>query len=450
LRVDAGVARVRIVSPPGGGGKHIFEVDDCRSSGRTAYCLREREKSVRPLFALLLALAPMAAAAAPVPDARAAATFAFTFDAQGLTGPGADHIRRAARASQFVLIGEEHNDRNTPLFTRALYEVLHRDDDFSHLVVEQDPLGVEMALAPEQRGDATAIGGKLKTWPTLLGFASDQDLALLAAAGAIASGPDVIWGLEQAQSPVRYLEELARLAPPGEIRGEVKRLLARARLEEPTRADFAKFLAYDRQTLLDLKRLATRWAPKPQSREQTLLNGLIKSAEIYDYYVRAQAGHDPRLTFLNGTVREAWLKAQFVRDYRAAGGAPRALFKFGDNHIRRGVGTTGAWTLGTFIADLATYDGMDAYGILVVPIGADIADWAHLPAELAPLLPPEQPAEPVLVDLAALRASAQVYVDAAPPGAQEATRELLFGFDAIVVLPGSAQATWTLTGFAPP
>ena len=349
-----------------------------------------------------------------------------------------------------MLIGEEHHDHETPLFTRALYEVLHRENGFSHLVVEQDPLGIELALAPGQRGSATAIGNKLRTWPTLLGFASDQDLALLADAGATVAGPDAIWGLEQAQSPVRYLEELVVLAPAGAVREDVARLLARARDEERTRADFAKFLAYDRHTLPELRRLSAAWEPLQGSRAQTLLNGLLKSAEIYDYYIRGQSEHDPEFTYLNGTVREGWLKAQFTRDYRGVGGETKALFKFGDNHIRRGVGSTGAWTLGTFIADIATYDGMQAYSILVAPIGGDVPDWRHLPAEMAALLPTERPAEPTLIDLTALRPKAQEYVDAAPVEAREATRELLFGFDAIVILPDSRHATWKLTGFPPP
>ena len=192
------------------------------------------------------------------------------------------------------------------------------------------------------------------------------------------------------------------------------------------------------------------WEPPKGSRAQTLLDGLLKSAEIYDYYIRAQTEHDPEFTYLNGAVREAWLKAQFTRDYRAVGGESKALFKFGDNHIRRGVGSTGAWTLGTFVADLATYDGMQAYSILVAPIGSDVPDWRHLPAEMVPLLPTKRPAGPTLVDLTALRPKAQEYIDAAPVAAREATRELLFGFDAIVVLPDSRHATWKLTGFSPP
>ena len=403
-----------------------------------------------PILALLLALAPIAVSAPGYAGDRTSATYPFRWSEHDLTGPGADHLRAVARKAQFVLIGEEHHDRDTPLFTRALYEVLHREDGFSHLVVEQDPVGIELALAPGQRGSAVALGNKLRVWPTLLGFASDQDLALLADAGAMVAGPDAIWGLEQAQSPVRYLEELVVLASAGPVRNDVARLLARARDEERTRADFAKFLAYDRHTLLDLRQLAAEWEPPSGSRAQILLDGLLKSAEIYDYYIRAHTEHNPEFTYLNGTVREAWLKAQFSRDYRTIGGEPKALFKFGDNHIRRGVGSTGAWTLGTFVADLAIYDGMDAYGVLVVPIGSDVPDWRHLPAEMVPLLPSERPTEPTLIDLTALRPNARKYIDAAPVETREATRELLFGFDAIVVLPDSGPATWKFTGFHPP
>jgi len=403
------------------------------------------------LLAILFALAPIAAMAAPALDARTMATYPFRWSEHDLTGPGADRLRAVVRSAQFVLVGEGHNDRDTPLFTRALYEVLNREDGFSHLVVEQDPLGVEMVLASAQRGSAAAIGERLRTSPSLLGFASDQDLALLADAGAIVSGPDAIWGLEQAQAPVPYLEALAALAPAGPIRSDVDRLLNRARNEERNRKDFGNFLAADRQTLPDLRRLAAQWSPPEQSRARTLLDGLLDSAQLYDYHVKAHAAHNPAFTYSSGTIREAWLKSQFIRDYRATGATPRVLFKLGANHIGRGVGTTGAWTLGTFAADLATYNGMDAYGILVIAIGGDnIHDWRDLPAEIVPLLPPDRPTEPILVDLTALRPSAQRYIDASPAEARGATAHLLYGYDAIVVLPQSAPATWTLTGFTQP
>jgi len=408
---------------------------------------------MRSLIALVLTLTSAAGRAASPQPLVESETYPLVWSDHDLSGPGASHLRKAVRQAQFVLIGEEHHDQSTPLFARALYAVLRREDGFSHLAVEQDPLGIELALETGRRGDAAAIADGVRVWPTVLGFASDQDLALLAYAGAAVPGSSAIWGVEQAQSPVRYLEELVRLAPAGTVRSDTNRLLARARAEDQTRADFGKFLAYDRQTLPDLKRLAAIWMPAQDSRARYLLEGLVKSAEIYDQYVRGKAEHDPALGYLNATVREAWLKAQFTRDYRAAIASeptPRVMFKFGDNHIRRGVGSTGAWTLGTFIADLATFDAMDAYGILVVPIGSDISDWKHLPAELRPLLPITPPTGPVLVDLAALRSHADAVISTAAADARADTRSLLYGFDAIVVLPGSSPATWKLTGFSRP
>lgn len=381
------------------------------------------------------------------------ATYPFAYTDDDLTGPGADHLRRAVRNAQFVMIGEEHNDRKTPIFASALFEMLRRENGFSHLAVEQDPLGIELALSPGRRGNAAAIGKGLERWPTLLGFASDQDLMLLANAGAAVAGSDPIWGVEQAQSPVRYLEELSSLVPDDRVREEVTRLLARARSEDRTRADFGRFLAYDRQTLPDLRSLRARWTAMRGSRAWFLLDGLARSAEIYDYYVRGKAEHDPSLGYLNATVREAWLKSQFIMRYRAAAASasnPRVLFKFGDNHIRRGIGATGAWTLGTFAADLAAYSGMDSVGMLVLPIGSDVPDWPHLPEELRPLLPKALPSGPILIDLAELRPRSAELFRGVPARSRDATRTVLFGFDDIVVLPGSSPATWRLTGFSPP
>lgn len=307
---------------------------------------------MRSLFALVLTLTSAAAQAASPQTLVANETYPFVWSDHDLSGPGASHLREAVRQAQFVLIGEEHHDQSTPLFARALYAVLRWEYGFSHLAVEQDPLGIELALETGRRGDAAAIAEGVRVWPTVLGFASDQDLALLADAGAAVPGSSAIWGVEQAQSPVRYLEELVPLAPAGTVRSDTDRLLARARAEDQTRADFGKFLAYDRQTLPDLKHLAAIWMPAQNSRARYLLEGLVKSAEIYDDYVRGKAEHDPALSYLNATVREAWLKAQFTRDYRAATASepmPRVMLKFGDNHIRRGVGSTGAWTLGTFM-----------------------------------------------------------------------------------------------------
>ena len=83
------------------------------------------------------------------------------------------------------------------------------------------------------------------------------------------------------------------------------RCLAALSAEDLSRSDFGKFLAYDRATLPDLRHLAAVWTPASGSRAAKLLNGLVTSAIIYDYYARAERDHDPALHYQNGTVREA-------------------------------------------------------------------------------------------------------------------------------------------------
>ena len=100
-------------------------------------------------------------------------TYPFSFTG-GLSGPGAAHLRQAFVGAEFVLVGEGHHDHDTPLFTEVLYDALHASFGFDHLVIEQDPLAVEMALEPERRDRPAAIAQAHSSDPNLLGFASDQ------------------------------------------------------------------------------------------------------------------------------------------------------------------------------------------------------------------------------------------------------------------------------------
>ena len=403
---------------------------------------------------LVLLVAGRAYAADPPPRPFLAShTFPFSFRG-GLSGPGAVHLKQALVGTEFVLIGEGHHDHDTPLFSEALYDALHASFGFDHLVVEQDPVGVEMALEPGRRGRPAAIAQGLASHPNLLGFASDQDLELLAHVGAVTPGSDAVWGLEQAQAPARYLEELVPLAPTSTAHAAASTLLARARAEERSRSDIGKFLAFDPATLSDLEHLQVLYGSEPGERADHLLRGLVASARIYALYVRARTEHAPSLGYANGVAREDWLKQGFLAHYRAAlastGAPPHALFKFGGNHMTRGLGTTGAWTLGGLVHDLAALNGETAYGVCVFAVGGSTPDWAQAPDLLRPLLPDARPIGPVLIDLQALRPQAQAYVDQASAESRTALHDLIFGYEALVVLPDSQAASWRLTGFAAP
>jgi hypothetical protein len=350
-----------------------------------------------------------------------------------LEGPGAEWLLSVAKEAQFVLLGEEQHDaRDIPLFDLALVKALK----FPHVAVEQDPVGIEMILQPAYRGQPQRMGELLHRYPTLLGFASDQDLEFLAAAGGS------IWGLEQAQSPAAYLTELIRYAPNADVQSIAVALLNEAQTKESTRADFGKFIAADPTALDKLTRLRDAFKAKPESRADFLLGGLVKSAEIYSYYRRAEAGE--RVGLFNNTVREAWLKLGFLRHYRTARDK-RAIFKLGANHLGRGLNATNAWSLGNLLHELAISNGKEAFGIDLWSLEA-----GNLPEDfswLKPLLPGK--VAPMVIDLVALRPVSRSLIEKLPEKDREKLRREIFSWEALVMLPSTGASTWSYTGFAP-
>jgi hypothetical protein len=409
------------------------------------------------LLAAMLVAAParaQAPAADPAASARAALaanTRLFSMSGGRLEGPGADFLLARAGEAQFVLLGETHFDRDIPRFAGALFAGLRAAHGFGYLAVEQDPLAIDAVNDEDHRGDVAAISALARRYPTHIGFASDQDLALLAEASrASTAGDPVVWGLEQAQGATRYLEELERLAPTPAIRAETGALLALARTRE-TRATPGAFLHDDPAILPRLEALQAAFAARPGSRADELLTGLATSARIYSYNRRANAGEWVGL--YNNTEREALFKAGFMRRYREAargGRTPKVMFKFGNWHMYRGLSPGGAYTIGNFAHEFAIANGGEAYGIDVAPLGDGYVQASDYPAWMAPLLPAEPPAGPVVVDLRPLKPIWRDFAAVLDPGDRAALRAYIQGFDALVVLPRSAKASWALTGFSPP
>jgi len=372
-------------------------------------------------------------------------TYPFELRADGtIIGPGADLLRERTADAQFFLFGEGHNDRDTPRLAGAIYRMLHDAHGYRTVVVEQDPLAIEAASRPPLRGDVAAIAALARRYPAHFGFASDQDLGFLALAGSLGA----VWGVEQAQGAPRYLEELAALAPDPAIRARVETLLERAGKE--SRAQPGIFMHDDPATLPALQALRQDYGTAPGSRADLLLSDLVDSARIYGYDRRA--GEGEYVGLYNNTEREALFKRHFVRNYHAAttGAEPlKAMFKFGGWHMYRGKSPGQAYTIGNFAHEFAIWNGMRAYGITVLAIGGN-AQWDDVPGWMRTLLPRQLPDTPVLVDLQPLKPYARPLREPVDVEDQWETRDLLQGFDAIVVLPHSAKASWDLTGFNPP
>ncbi|WP_447911270.1 hypothetical protein [Brevundimonas bullata] len=387
------------------------------------------------------------AAAAAAASARATAlveanTRPIAFDG-GLSGPGADFLRDQTQKAQFVLLGEGHNDHDTPLFAGALFDGLRDWRAFDTLVVEIDPVAVDTLKLPANRGKVEAAADLARRYPNHIGFASDQDLELMAHAAGVAD----LWGVEQVQGAQPLLEELVPLAPNDAVRAQVEALLTQVKSLETRRDQFGAFLHGDAETLPRLQALTTAFAAAPGSRAAFLLETMTTSAEIYSYYRRARAGEPVGL--FNNTVREALMKRLFLRQYRAAeaaGRTPRALFKMGAWHMYRGRNPNQAFPIGNFVHEFAISNDAEDYGVYVVALGENYADVTDLSSWMAPLIP-TKPDQPVVIDLRALQPTAKLFIDQVPVEQRPALRDFIYAFDALVILPNSQKASFDRTGF---
>jgi hypothetical protein len=406
---------------------------------------------LRELLALsLLATLPVhAPAQTPAPDPAEllkANTHAIAHSDTSISGPGAEHLLKATTDAQFVLFGEEHMDHAIPLFAAGLYKTLHDRQGFKHLVLEQSPVAIDDALAPARRGDVEKIAAHAKRYPQLYEFDTDEDLALLALAGRLEPGADAMWGVEQATSAIRYLEELATLARNDLSKQRVEAALAEARAADAEPKYSVNWLIAA-GTPDTLSTLETTFKAAPGTRASTLLRGLSKSAEIFGYYRRAEAGEFVGL--FNNTVREDELKANFLQRYRAAakrGPLPKAMFKFGANHLYHGRNPTNAHPIGNLAHELAIVNGRKAYGLYVIALGPDYVGYKDLPAWMTSILPAQEPTEPTLVDLEALRRYQRLFRDKVAPADQWMLRDLMNGYQALVLLPNSRPGERKLGG----
>jgi hypothetical protein len=129
-----------------------------------------------------------------------------------------------------------------------------------------------------------------------------------------------------------------------------------------------------------------------------------------------------------------------------SGTLPKAMFKFGSNHLYHGKNPTQAFPIGNLVHELAIVNGMEAYGINVMPLGEKYSGYKDFPAWLLVLLPVTEPTVPTLIDLRGLRRFQRIFREKLAPADVEGLRTLINGYDAIVLLPGSKQAVRKLGG----
>ena len=394
--------------------------------------------------------APVSAAPAPLLDRLVAAArdhrMPMPFAKGRFSGPGWEKLVAEGRAAHFFLIGEEHGVAEVPRLVAQLASAL-KPAGYERLAIEVSPPIAEM-LEGAAAGGYAGIERFIRANPPGVAFYAMREEARLLAEISAAGGYR-LWGLDYEVMGDPLLVERLRGAAPAAARAAVEALRtaateARARLLA-TR-DFRNIFAFSGDP--DLVRAVRRVWPTPDAASAWILDTLEETLEINKLWVGGQgwASNARRAAFLRSNLRRYWLAE------KAAGRAPRALFKFGASHAARGRSATEVYDIGEFAPAIAELEGGRSFHLLVgAGVGAQqaIFDPATLgyvaaPADpsigfgVAPLAGLADPAVPTLIDLRPLRPMLSARQ------AKTADADLvraIHGFDALLVLSGSTPST---------
>ncbi|MCG3158467.1 MAG: hypothetical protein DKINENOH_05111 [bacterium] len=376
-----------------------------------------------------------------------------------LKGSGADFLLSEAKAAQFFLIGEDHGIAEVSQFTSALFQRIH-PMGYHHLAVETGPLTAQWLnrLSAEPNAQQ-AFSAFHKENPFAVPFYNWQEEAALLIAVLKGAKPGVqpLWGLDQEfiMSSKMHFKKLSALAPNDEARKVVNEFYEKTRTEFDRMVESKNpgmvFLASAQKS--DFEKLENAFGPQAPLQAREILFELKTSWEIYAKNFTG-AGYE------SNAQRAGLMKKHFMSYYNQAlaqqGSPPRVLFKFGVYHIKKGRSYTNVYDIGNLAAELAEANSSHSFHLFV--IGAAGTQNAYLPfvgneadknkkidvtaaydfADIKPFLAAADQKLWTLFDLRPLRPllHAQTLGSLAPN-----TKELIWGYDAVLVMPQVRAAT---------
>ena len=363
-----------------------------------------------------------------------------------LTGPGADFLLAEGARAQFVALGEEHNVAEIPEVVAALLRDLQARAGYQYVALEQDPQAMRVASSGAMRGKRDSIIALAHRYQKAFTFISDQELAMVADAGAISRGKgNAIWGLDQAFGVTHVLDALLR-TPGGskDARDLASRYRAVAAAKEATR-DLEKFHYMSAAKDEDFERLASLWHAAPGSDAAFLLNTLVVSDRVYRNYRE-------RHNYENGFEREEYMKERFMDEYRHAEAAdhapPKVVMKLGHWHLYRGISPSNMQSLGNFVSEFARSHAASTFHVAIHGNNAaggfrSLEAWpdSFPDPRIARNLPHDAW---TIVDLRPLRRNFGKLAAAMRSDQRDQFMRLVFGFDAALYLGGMRPATYAL------
>ena len=298
-------------------------------------------------------------------------SYQVTIDKNGvIEGPGADFILGMSKNVQFVAIGENHNTREIPQFTTALFKMLHQKYGFNHLALEQDPVMMKKISSIKIKASDSAVFGLARKYPYGFTFISDQELKMVADIASYKVKGNAIWGCDQSFGASLVLDNLIEKSGHNlALDSFAKKAMRFESLRDLEKQSFlGKGIDKGDQNLLN--RLQTGNA---KNEIDFGINSLAISDSIYGLMNKNKA-------FEGCALREAYMRSRFMEEYRncetKGEPMPKVLLKFGNAHIQYGFEpNTGVLNLGTFTKEFAASNNMGCFSINTLIYRNDTSDW---------------------------------------------------------------------------
>ena len=370
------------------------------------------------------------------------------YDGRTFSGPGWDALLQAGRESQFFCIGEEHGIAENPKLAAQLFTALV-PSGYVHACVEiSAPLAADLDTAARGGLDGMrALFADPGSQVAFFGMRQESEW-IVAARAAVRGRERMLWGLDYEVGGDRRL--IARLKAK---RKPAAAATALAALEQASAASWAQYAqTHGPQYIFSfagdaalVRALRDAW-PSRDDDTSLMLDVLEETLEINKLWVTGAnwRSNERRAQFNRENLRRFW------NAERAAGHAPRVMFKFGASHMVRGLSYAQVHDLGTQIAELAEANDVRSFHLMVLQgHGAPLAQfdpsaWTYRQStnssydmNLDPLTNAAYPDAFTLIDLKPLRPL--VFGNAHKALDPDLVRTI-HGFDALLVMSGSTAS----------
>ena len=281
-------------------------------------------------------------------------TYPLRLDNQQFSGLGWDKLQKASQASQVVLIGEDHGLAQIPVLTAALAQLIKP----KLYVAEIDPYTAQTLTDLLQR-PGLPIAHQQRYFQGFSFYSWAEEYQLLEQLHR--QGTQLV-GLEQINYAFagQLFTQMAQQAKQPTTKTYLTQQAARYQGQYEAAMRQHTYVKPSQASMDSLQAMTHQESPKLRK----MVSDFTVSYQIYDAIERRMGSHQKRINLMKRTLLEALKPDEGTADQTL----PRMLFKFGANHMARGLSMwSGVYDIGNLVVNLT--DAQDQKSLHIIIMG---------------------------------------------------------------------------------